>query len=1058
MTSTYHAPVPLDAPEMRAAVAARSVTQRGRALDVRLVCVRQILAAGGELGPWTMAKIARRLAKPVNTGPVEDFDEIEAAEQASRWAQEDADRAAAVSTGGQQAAPGIAGPSSAALPPQPAAATTSRQLSLSQAPVGSVLAEGFHWLAYASAAYELTVEGILNRLHAMGAKGLTRDHILYAELQQKPMMPAHFIARDEANKALVVAIRGTSTIRDVLADMAARPIPFAGGMAHTGMAAAVDGILHYKVNIDPVAFPFTAKLQQQQQQQQAVGEVAGGTAQRKQEAGVATTWIAASTVATGRPPSTIFTGSSAPSPKEDPLAFSVPFVQEMAGQRDGQLQQQQPQRKAIGNNNHGGGAGVHRPSVSHGGRLGERDPYSVLPPLTQMGVAGVALLLREALQEYPDHRVIVTGHSLGAGIAALLTMKLVRIVLHWRRQALESRQAIVSVPGLPPAYETSSAPVGESAAAGTTAGEYAAAPSTEATRAAAKVLDSLLPPRPLHCWAYAAPACMTPELSALSALSMAEMEEAVIDDYAFLSRLVGSPSAKAIQAQREQARKNVASGAEHEAVLPSVGEAASGERSEQMPAQMPQAIAAANLTPTDASAPAQAGPAGWPLLRKRPTVTTVVFGDDMVPRLTITSLKRMVTKLNDEPKHKRADSAASTSSGCFSRFGFGKLSSSLLMCLCCGSAKATQALNSEMELEAAAAVSRQAAAQQSNAIHPDAELAAAAAAGVTTASTVPADAPDGGGGPGPAVGSAPVPGAPPTASSYLVQESMPSISLSTDYSTMMQPLKQVEEPKSGPMLKARAKTEAVQSSSTVSAPAALSLTGGVGSGSGKATFETRLRAAAIPEAVVQLVLRKVGSLQRLWYDSSQQLVVPGCIYYIRRLPASKAAAEAADGPEAGPELASSGAAVIPAAAEAEPSPLRKSNEVYLHPSTNTAAMLRGGSPYQGPAERTEADAAASGSGGGGGARAGDGASVGGGEHGHPRKRGASATITVGADGSASVLRYRVTNIPPSRLADLVVSNTMATDHLIANYKDSLAALMPQASAPTAAAAGPTQHL
>ena len=107
--------------------------------------------------------------------------------------------------------------------------------------------EGLYWLAYAAAAYMHTPDAFVNRLTALGVEGASADSIVYAQWEPAPLLTPHMVVLDTQRKAIVVTVRGTSTLRDLIADMAAKPIAFAGGAGHTGMLAAMDGLLHYRV-------------------------------------------------------------------------------------------------------------------------------------------------------------------------------------------------------------------------------------------------------------------------------------------------------------------------------------------------------------------------------------------------------------------------------------------------------------------------------------------------------------------------------------------------------------------------------------------------------------------------------------------------------------------------------------------------------------------------------------------------------------------------------------------------------------------------------------------
>jgi hypothetical protein len=365
--------------------------------------------------------------------------------------------------------------------------------------------EGLHWLAWATAAYQLDEAAVLSTLRELGISKASLLYLSPPSTSFRQPIP-HIIGRDADRKALVVAIRGTGTLRDILSDMAARPIPFAGGAAHTGMAAAVDGLLHYDADA---------------------------------AMGVRCAQPAAQATAEG-------------APATPPAAnFAVPFVAALA-KESVELQGALPAQGPL--------------TVSGRGF----DPLTVTPALDSVGLGGVAVIVQRALRTYPDHRVVITGHSLGAGVAALLTVKLYRIILGLRVKSLRGMSE---------------------------GGEASAQP---------RLLSSIVPPRPLSCWAYAAPSCMTPELAVLSSLSTNELEGAMISDPVTTARILGPVAAERVLAAR----------AGHEA----------------------------ELSTADAECIAT-----WPSwMHDQPLVTSVVYGHDLVPRLTVDSLKALAAKAREE--------------------------------------------------------------------------------------------------------------------------------------------------------------------------------------------------------------------------------------------------------------------------------------------------------------------------------------------------------------------------------------------------------------------------
>mmetsp|Transcript_19260 Transcript_19260/g.68025 ORF Transcript_19260/g.68025 Transcript_19260/m.68025 type:complete len:750 (-) Transcript_19260:35-2284(-) len=70
--------------------------------------------------------------------------------------------------------------------------------------------------------------------------GIAEEDLLHVEWRRRHMRPAHFVAVDHARRAVVVAVCGTKHASDWLRDMAAAPVRFLDGYAHTGMAHAAE--------------------------------------------------------------------------------------------------------------------------------------------------------------------------------------------------------------------------------------------------------------------------------------------------------------------------------------------------------------------------------------------------------------------------------------------------------------------------------------------------------------------------------------------------------------------------------------------------------------------------------------------------------------------------------------------------------------------------------------------------------------------------------------------------------------------------------------------------
>lgn len=72
---------------------------------------------------------------------------------------------------------------------------------------------------------------------------LRPDQILVSKLDGEGIRaPRHFVAIDDTQKSIVVAIRGTNSISDVITDLLCDNEPFAGGYAHGGMKRAAESL------------------------------------------------------------------------------------------------------------------------------------------------------------------------------------------------------------------------------------------------------------------------------------------------------------------------------------------------------------------------------------------------------------------------------------------------------------------------------------------------------------------------------------------------------------------------------------------------------------------------------------------------------------------------------------------------------------------------------------------------------------------------------------------------------------------------------------------------
>lgn len=131
----------------------------------------------------------------------------------------------------------------------------------------NVLLEGRHYLDYAVATYGfamLRLSGLLDPDYnvftnggsaediAKHILGLREEHVVLCRLGADEMndmidLPRHLVALDLEREAIVVAIRGTSSISDVITDLLCENEPFENGYAHSGIKKAAEALLNLLV-------------------------------------------------------------------------------------------------------------------------------------------------------------------------------------------------------------------------------------------------------------------------------------------------------------------------------------------------------------------------------------------------------------------------------------------------------------------------------------------------------------------------------------------------------------------------------------------------------------------------------------------------------------------------------------------------------------------------------------------------------------------------------------------------------------------------------------------
>jgi len=114
-----------------------------------------------------------------------------------------------------------------------AAAPIPSGVQIAQASLSSPLALA---LTQAAVAVYPTIPGFKSSLQPHFAP----EEVLYERLRAELLLPAHAILLNARFRCIVVAVRGTAGVSDVITDLAGKPIAFAGSRCHTGVAASVN--------------------------------------------------------------------------------------------------------------------------------------------------------------------------------------------------------------------------------------------------------------------------------------------------------------------------------------------------------------------------------------------------------------------------------------------------------------------------------------------------------------------------------------------------------------------------------------------------------------------------------------------------------------------------------------------------------------------------------------------------------------------------------------------------------------------------------------------------
>jgi pimeloyl-ACP methyl ester carboxylesterase len=109
-------------------------------------------------------------------------------------------------------------------------------------------------LGLMDSSHDVFLDGARGLDIVMHQLGLSEEDILLANLDGEELgLPRHYVARDAATKSVVVSIRGTNSVSDVILDLICDSAPFADGYAHTGMRDAAFAVYNSTVETVRVA-------------------------------------------------------------------------------------------------------------------------------------------------------------------------------------------------------------------------------------------------------------------------------------------------------------------------------------------------------------------------------------------------------------------------------------------------------------------------------------------------------------------------------------------------------------------------------------------------------------------------------------------------------------------------------------------------------------------------------------------------------------------------------------------------------------------------------------
>lgn len=89
--------------------------------------------------------------------------------------------------------------------------------------------------------YDIFIEGTRNEDVARHMLQLSQEDIIVSDLDGEEInIPRHFVSFDHSRQVVVVSIRGTNSISDIITDLICGNEAFAGGYAHAGMKSAAE--------------------------------------------------------------------------------------------------------------------------------------------------------------------------------------------------------------------------------------------------------------------------------------------------------------------------------------------------------------------------------------------------------------------------------------------------------------------------------------------------------------------------------------------------------------------------------------------------------------------------------------------------------------------------------------------------------------------------------------------------------------------------------------------------------------------------------------------------